>query len=77
MTTTNKKTPNKKVQVQVETDTGKIYLLTNQTKVRCVMWSKYKEGLYGELLGSPVKVSVFVPASYVVGEVKVDDYNRA
>ena len=74
MTTTNKKTPNKKV--QVETDTGKIYLLTNQTKVRCVMWSKYKEGLYGEVLGSPVKLSVFVPASYVVGEVKVDGYNR-
>jgi len=74
MTTTNKKT-NKKKQ-EVETDTGKIYLLTNQTKVRCVMWSKYKEGLYGEVLNSPVKVSVFVPASYVVGEVKVDEYDR-
>jgi hypothetical protein len=73
MTTSNKKTPKKKE--KVETDTGKIYRLTNQTKVRCVMWSKHKEGLYGEVMDSPVKLSVFVPASYVVGEVKVDEYN--
>ena len=60
----------KKRKEKVETDTGKIYILSNYTRVRCTMWSRDRETLFAEVLDSPITLSVMVPASHVLMELK-------
>jgi hypothetical protein len=73
MTVQNIKSPAKKTKKRkekIETDTGKIYMLSNHTRVRCTMWSKDRESFFGEVLDSPITISVMVPASHVMMELK-------
>ena len=67
---TNKIQKNKqKVQDTDLSEKGRVYLLTNQSRVSCVMWAKNREHLYAEVLDVTPRVSVYVPAEYVVREI--------
>ena len=66
----------KKRKDKVETDTGKVYILSNHTRVRCTMWSKDRETLFAEVMDSPITISVMVPASHVMTEVKQNAANK-
>jgi len=65
----------KKQFIKDEKDAGKIYLLTNQTRVKCHMWARGRESMYGEIIDSYPKISVYVPIDYIVREIKTDEIN--
>ena len=66
----------KKKKEKNESDCGKVYALVNQTKVVCSNWSKDREYLFGEILDSPVRITVMVPKDYVLMEVKRNGTNK-
>ena len=66
----------KKKKERTESDCGRIYVLTNQTKVVCSNWSKDRETLFGEVLDSPVRITVMVPKEYVLTEIKQNGSNK-
>ena len=66
----------KKEKEKNESDCGKVYALANQTKIVCSNWSKNREYLFGEVLDSPVRITVMVPKDYVLMEVKQNGSNK-
>ena len=66
----------KKKKEKLESDTGKVYMLSNHSKVICSNWSKDREYLFGELLDVPTRTTVMVPASYVLMELKQNGSNK-
>ena len=72
----SKPSTKKKKKERVESDTGKVYILSNHSKVVCSNWSKDREFMFGELLDVPVRTTVMVPASYVLTELKQNGSNK-
>ena len=66
----------KKKKEKNDSDCGRIYILSNQTKIVCSNWSKDREVLFGEVLESPVRITVMVPKEYVLTELKQNGSNK-